>query len=182
MEPHSYRVPYDENDNNGMAFEKLYIPPEIFSRIFTCYLDGSSLMNCQLVCKRWKELLQSYDWRKKAEIVNNCHLPQNLQWQDYYLMAVKKPFQRNLINNHSGQTLYVGWSNVNGDWTIENPPKGVPLLPEDPLFENQQYCFVSTYTMCSKEQIIDLKKEGIPKSILDNFQPIITVSFILFVD
>ncbi|XP_001600314.2 F-box only protein 6 [Nasonia vitripennis] len=175
------RVAYDEASNNGLIIRENYIPEELLCEIL-CYVDHKTLCNCQLVCKQWLELIQGYVWRKKAERTLGKTLPvdENAPWTMYYFICDKKAFGRNLIKNHSGKTrVNSDWTIVNdgGDgWKVENPPVGVPALPDDPVFEGKQCCFVTSYDRCCKQQTIDLLDEGFTEYLLDNLQPTIKVS------
>ncbi|XP_034172150.2 F-box only protein 6 [Osmia lignaria lignaria] len=170
------RVMFDEKGDNGLIVSGKYLPEELLAEIF-CYVDYESLLNCQLVCKRWKILIQSYIWRKKAEISigQPLFLDKEVSWYAYYLICKKKPFERNLIKNHSGEHgVQKHWkiiANEGDRWIVENPPVGVPLLPNnEPVFEGKQYCFVTSYSACTKMQVIDLELEGLTPYILDNLQ------------
>lgn len=178
----SQRVPFEESENNGLVLSDKYIPEELLGELF-CYVDCKSLLNCQLVCKRWKDLIQEYVWRKKAELIFGqslqCLKSYELPWTVYYKICKKNPFERNLLKNHSGQEgLKKHWviSRQGGDhWRIEKPPVGVPPLPDDPVFEGKNSCFVTSYSLCSKRQIVDLIAEGLSDVLLDTFQPPIQV-------
>ena len=176
MEP---RVLYNIEDNNGLIFYENYIPSEIFTKIF-CFVDHKNLLKCQLVCKNWQIHIQECVWHKKATIALGHWIPidENIPWKQYYLICDKKPFNRNLIKNHSGEMGFKHWNiilNGGNDWKVENPPLGVPPLPEDPVFEGKNCCFVTSYTECLKEQIIDLAGEGLTHYLLDSVQPVIKV-------
>ncbi|XP_017889129.1 F-box only protein 44-like [Ceratina calcarata] len=176
------RVMFDEKGDNGLVLSGKYLPEELLAEIL-CLVDYKSLLNCQLVCKRWKILIQTYIWRKKAEISLRRSLlfDKEVSWDVYYLICKKKPFERNLVKNHSGKYgKNRHWKIVTegGDnWKVEHPPQGVPPLPHEPdeaLFE--QFCFVTSYHRCTKVQIIDLESEGLTPYVLDNLQPPIVVS------
>ncbi|XP_034934476.1 F-box only protein 6-like [Chelonus insularis] len=177
----STRVAYDENGNNGFVLCDKYIPEELLAELL-CYVDYKSLLNCQIVCKRWKVLIQEYVWRKKAEMIFGQSLQciKDMPWPVYYVICKKNPFDKNLVKNHSGQNgLKKDWQIVSqgGDhWKVENPPNGVPPLPDDPVFEGHQSCFVTSYFTCTKRQIINLVEEGLSPYLLDTFQPPIVVS------
>lgn len=176
------RVMYDEKSDNGLVLGGKYLPEELLAEIF-CYVDYKSLLNCQLVCKLWKILIQTYVWRKKAEISfgRSLLLYKEVPWHVYYLICKKKPFERNLVKNHSGECgRHKYWKILSegGDcWKVENPPVGVTPLPSNELiFEGKQFCFVTSYRSCTKAQIIDLEVEGLTSYMLDELQPIIVVS------
>ena len=70
-------------------------------------------------------------------------------------------------------------TNEGDHWKVEKCPKGCDDFPEDPANDDLNTftsCFATTYNSCSKEQIIDLKKEGAVSQIMDLLQPKITVS------
>lgn len=174
------RVTYDEASNNGLIIREKYIPEELLCEIF-CHVDHKTLCNCQLVCKQWNLLIQGYVWRKKAERTLGKTLPvdANAPWTMYYFICDKKAFGRNLIKNHSGKSgLNSDWTTVHdgGDgWKVECPAVGVPPLPQDPVFDGKQYCFVTSYGHCWKQQTIDLIDKGFTEYLLDNLQPTIKV-------
>ncbi|XP_015520933.1 F-box only protein 44 isoform X1 [Neodiprion lecontei] len=176
------RVKFDENSDNGLVLTDRYLPEELLSEILF-HVDHKTLLNCQLVCKRWQLILQNYVWRKKAEAVIGQHLDINEEtsWLLYYNICSKKFLEKNLIKNHSGKNgPRKHWKVIteNGDnWGVECPPIGAPPLPiSEPIFEGKQHCFVTSYYNCSKQQTIDLIAEGVPPQLLEIFQPPIVVS------
>jgi len=177
-----HRTIFNEKSDNGLLICGNHIPPELLTEIFCC-VDPKSLLNCQLVCKRWKILIQSYVWRKKAEMTVDKLLLRHIEipWQAFYHICKKKPFERNLLKNHSGQNGKKYWQILfeGGDrWVVEKPPIGVPELPSAPVFEGLQTCFATSYKNCTKTQIIDLITEGFHPYLLDVVQPPIMVSLI----
>ncbi|XP_076220957.1 F-box only protein 6 isoform X2 [Nomia melanderi] len=176
------RIEFDEESDNGLVLADKYLPGELLSYIFL-YVDYKSLLNCQLVCKRWQILIQSYVWRKRAafSVGRSVLFTKNVPWHVYYLICKKKPFERNLIKNNSGEHgIKKHWKILEegGDrWTVENPPLGVPLLPSnEPVFEGKKFCFATSYRKCMKAQTIDLEEEGFTPYVLDELQPPIVVS------
>ena len=176
------RTIFDEKSENGLVLAGKYMPEELQAEIL-CHVDYKSLLNCQLVCKRWRILIQSYVWRKKAEVTLGRLLlvDKDAHWHIYYLMCKKKPFERNFIKNSSGehgQKKYWTIISDGGDgWTVENPPVGVPPLPtNDPVLAGKQFCFATSYRTSLKVQRIDLEAEGLTPYVLDNWQPPIVVS------
>src|SRR5436190_8836958 len=146
------RVIFNEAGDNGLiVYDRYRIPAELLGEIF-CYVDHRTLLNCQLVCKRWKNVIQNYVWRKKAELVLGKPFPRSheeMPWHAFYLICKLKPFERNLLKNHSGEQDKKHWqilSNGGNFWTVENPPVGVPELPlTEPIFEGKQICFATSY-------------------------------------
>lgn len=175
----SPRVMFDEKDNNGFTICGRDIPAELLAEIF-CRVDLRTLLNCQLVCKRWWVVIQNYIWRKKAELTLGKAFPrhQEMPWHVFYLVCKKKPFEKNLLKNHSGEQNKKYWELLsNGDfWEVENPPVGVPELPStEPIFEGKQICFVTSFRNSSKRQLVDLVAEGLHPYVLDVLQPSIVV-------
>lgn len=176
------RVMFDENSDNGLVICEKYIPSELLAEIL-CHANLKTVLNCQLVCKRWKMLIQSYVWRKKAELTLGKPFPRykKIPWEVFYLICKKKPFERNLLKNHSGANKKKYWRIVRegGDsWKVEEPPVGVPELPPtEPVFEGKQVCFVTSYQSCLKMQLIDLVAEGLHPYVLDVIQPPIMVIY-----
>ncbi|KAL0126871.1 hypothetical protein PUN28_005314 [Cardiocondyla obscurior] len=174
------RVMFDDEGDNGLVLCDKYLPVEILIEIF-CRADCKTLLSCQLVCKRWKMLMFSV-WYKKTEQALGKPIPwdDKLPWPALYLACSKKPYERNLVKNHSGQEQLKYWeiTQEGGDhWTVEEPPLGVPELPQtEPATENKQICFTTSYSYCCKVQRINLVKEGIHPYILDTYQPAIVVS------
>lgn len=179
------RVEFDEDSNNGMILSDHYIPAELLIDLMCNYIDEKTLLSCQRVCKRWNILITDFVWHKKAERKSKTKFPQDdkLTWKDYYLIYAKNLFIKNLLKNHSGEEgLSDHWNIVSngGDrWIVECPPVGAPSLPEGPEFENKEHCFVTSFTVSTKEQVIDLYNEGFTANILDHMQPPIEVSLML---
>lgn len=191
METQTQRFPYNIEENNGWIIKDCNIPEEVFTKIFLL-LDPDVLRNCQLVCRNWQDLIQSYIWRKKAESALGHVIPSidddEIPWTSYYAISKRKLFNRNLIKNHSGKDFYKRskgfkyWKidNQGGNgWAKECPPVGVPELPENPVFEGQNCCFVTSYGSCAKTQYIDLEKEGFTQYLLDEVRPTIKVNISL---
>lgn len=181
LDSNASRVQYDKDSENGFTINGQYIPEEILAEILL-RVDNKTLLQCHLVCKEWNILIRSYVWRKKVEMVLGKLLPfeEDIPWQALYKICEKRPFRKNLVRNHSGEYgVRKHWRIIHqgGDrWKVEDSPKGAPPLPNDPVFEGKQYCFVTSYDICMKQQIIDLASEGLTPELMDSLQPPITVS------
>lgn len=179
------RIDFDENDDNGLIIRDKYIPEELLGEILF-HVDEKSLLNCQLVCKRWNSILRSYVWRKKSESVigRQLHYKKSMPWQLYYVICLNKSFEKNLIKNHSGKSGFKKtWKIINNGghkWRVECPPIGVPPLPSDPVFENDEHCFVTSFGRCIKLQSVDLVGNGLLPQILDKIEPPIVVKLTFF--
>lgn len=182
-----------DSDNNGLLLCDHFIPEELLCDLMCFYLDEKALAQCQQVCKRWNQLLKAYVWRHKAGITTGLKFSRedrSLGWFDYcsiYAISARKMLNRNLVKNHSGANGLrktegeIYWTTVRSGghgWKVENPPIGVPLLPSDEQFpDNEQRCFATSFGECSKVYTIDLLEEGLSSSILDHFQPPIQVRY-----
>lgn len=117
------RMTFDVGVNNGFIFnDDHYIPEEILVNILSCHVDYKTLLSCQLVCKQWNLLIKKYNvWRKKAELMQDrtLLLDENVPWTSYYNICHKKPFNRNLIKNYSGQNGF----NADHKWDAKKFPK-----------------------------------------------------------
>ncbi|KAJ8688361.1 hypothetical protein QAD02_024156 [Eretmocerus hayati] len=167
--------------SNGSKFWHTPIPDELLSKIF-CYTDHKTLLSCQLVCKHWYHLIVDYIWHKKAEFVvgNTLPLTDKIPWTVFYFICDQRPFYKNLLKNHSGECGTLKHWNVlenGGDgWAVEKRPKSVRPLPKDPVFKGNKSCFVTSFSRCMKEQVINLLDEGFSEYLLDQLQPTIKVS------
>lgn len=173
------RVIFDEKSNNGFTICGRDIPAELLAEIF-CRVDLQTLLCCRMVCKRWWIVIQNYIWRKRAELTLGKPFPrhEDMPWEVLYLICRRKPFERNLLKNHSGEEKLAHWDiydNGGDSWTIEQPPVGVPEMPLT-IFEGKQICFVTSYHNCTKRQLVDLVDEGLHPYVLDVLQPPIMVS------
>ncbi|XP_051779521.1 F-box only protein 44-like [Erpetoichthys calabaricus] len=128
--------------------------------------------NCRLVCKRWKDAVDSQSlWREKYKQALSkklqTRLPSNTDWKNLFY----KLFARNLIKNPCGDDGFEYWNvNHGGDgWVIE---RHHGELKET----TSPNCFVTSYRWCKKTQCVDLLKEGFEEHFLDDFQPDILIN------
>ncbi|XP_071653348.1 F-box only protein 44-like isoform X2 [Temnothorax longispinosus] len=179
----SSRVMFDEEDNNGLVLCDKYLPVEVLIEIF-CHADCKTLLRCQLVCRRWK-LLINHVWHKKTERTLGKPFPWNdkMPWTAYYFACTKKPYERNLVKDPSGAEYLNHWDVEKRDFDSDNvwwvgdlPNDIIPQLPQtEPLFKDQQFYFIAQ-KYSNKVQTIILTDEGIHPYILDTYQPSIEVS------
>lgn len=156
------------------------LPDELICDLMCFYLDEKALNECQQVCKRWNLLLKEYVWRRKAELCLQRKCPHSdlLTWREYRAIFMYDLFDRNLVQNHSGENgLEANWEEwIHGghSWNIECPPVGAPSLPIETGF-NEDRCFVTSYDTCSKCYTVDLIGNHFMPAILDDLQPPIEV-------
>jgi len=176
------RVIFDKKGNHGFTIcgrdIPAELPAELLAEIF-CRVDLKTLLNCQLVCKRWWIVIQNYIWRKRTELTLGKPIPrrEEIPWHAFYLICKRKPFERNLVKNHSGEQEMKHWEicNHSNCWLVENPVWWPEMPLTEPIFEGKEICFVTFYN-CTKRQLVDLVAEGLHPYVLDVLQPPIVVS------
>lgn len=148
-------------------------PLEILEEIFLKLPARDVVCLCRLVCREWKEVVDSQAlWKERCR--REALHPQDASrspkdWMMFYFCSVMK---RNLLKNPSGEDKMNGWliiENGGDEWKLENML--VPH-PNEAIKKN----FVTSYGMCTKTQLIDLKKEGYDAAFMDKFQPDIRVT------
>lgn len=128
---------------------------------------------CRLVCHQWKAVADTESLWKERCRREGYHLRDASKvptdWRMFYYLCKKR---RNLLKNPRGEEKMKGWQileNGGDRWKIEKPM--VPH-PNDKVKMN----FVTSYGMCRKAQLIDLKKEGYNPAFMDEFQPDIKIT------
>ncbi|XP_058618324.1 F-box only protein 44-like isoform X4 [Onychostoma macrolepis] len=121
---------------------------------------------CRLVCHEWKELVDSAaHWRVRCR-------REGIQPCDASLFYFLTKNRRNLLKNPRAEDQFQGWKIVRngGDrWVAEGNRKPFPD-------ETVTKCFVTSYGLCLKQQLIDLRKEGYSAAFMDQLQPHIKIS------
>lgn len=149
------------------------VPVEVLEEIFLNLPPEQVVCVCRLVCREWKDVVDSESlWRQKCrreefELCDNKKLPKD--WQLFYFLRKKR---HNLLKNSRADERLDGWQileNGGDKWKIEDVAHP---LPDNTV----QKFFVTSYQTCKKCQIIDLAKEGYKPSFMDVFQPDIVIS------
>ncbi|KAF4096848.1 hypothetical protein G5714_022817 [Onychostoma macrolepis] len=128
---------------------------------------------CRLVCHEWKELVDSAaHWRVRCRREGiqprDASRPPD-DWRLFYFLTKKR---RNLLKNPRAEDKLQGWKIVEngGDrWVAEENRKPFPD-------ETVTKCFVTSYWLCLKQQLINLKKEGYSDAFMDQLQPHIKIT------
>ncbi|XP_044590470.1 uncharacterized protein LOC123269036 isoform X2 [Cotesia glomerata] len=146
-------ISFKKDKNNGLILSDKYIPMELIEILF-CYLDHKSLQICQLVCRKWKNLIREYIYSKKVEIISGQSLHYlgslKIPWEQYYKIYKKNPFEQNLMmNQKEAQLLRIM------DYSSNNNS--------------------GPYDRKARKCVINLFKEGLPTFFMDYFQPTIEV-------
>uniref|UniRef100_A0A8C1PZW6 Si:dkey-147f3.8 n=1 Tax=Cyprinus carpio TaxID=7962 RepID=A0A8C1PZW6_CYPCA len=140
---------------------------------------------CRLVCREWKELVDSAaHWRERCRTEGLQPYDASRPPEDWRLFYFLSKFRRNLLKNPRAEDGLQGWEIVQngadrwvternrneGDrWATERNRK---LFPENTVTR----CFVTYHSLCLKEQLIDLKKEGYSDAFMDQLRPRIKIS------
>uniref|UniRef100_A0A1I7Z345 FBA domain-containing protein n=1 Tax=Steinernema glaseri TaxID=37863 RepID=A0A1I7Z345_9BILA len=131
----------------------------------------------------WYDILkQKSFWVERARLDGadpSCFPPSSITDVPFDLGKIYyyKPFNRNLIENHSGQHGFEGWKVVNRGYSdrmkVENPPVMGNSLAHPSL--DVPCCFVTSYSLSEKTIIIDFAEFGVDPEIMDR-RPHIAVS------
>lgn len=81
------------------------------------FVDPDTLLNCRLVCKSWREFIDSDVFQDKASRENEIHRfysfshihpstvkKLDLPWFVFYVICKYDPFNRNIVKNNCGQS------------------------------------------------------------------------------
>ncbi|KAL4645991.1 F-box only protein 6-like isoform X1 [Arapaima gigas] len=151
------------------------LPIAVLEEVFANVPAQELVCVCRLVCREWKELVDSSSlWKDRCrregyEPRNASNPPRN--WRQFYFLCKKR---RNLLKNPRAEEQFKDWEIVEngGDrWQIEDMSEQ-HLLPDETV---QKY-FVTSYHLCLKSQLIDLAKEGYSPKFMDEIQPDIVVT------
>ncbi|XP_035215607.1 F-box only protein 27-like isoform X3 [Stegodyphus dumicola] len=152
--------------------EEFSIPDDLLVDVLSFVPHQDLIQNCRSVCKQWRDIIDGHGvWKIKCErerkTVPSLKL-RNLPVHYYQLIYLFNPYGRNLIRNPCGEDGLRNWvvaSNGGDGFIVENPPVGADAVPTE---IGAQYCFATSYYVCSKHQIIDLVAKGIPAVVLDS--------------
>lgn len=168
------RLSSAQNDFTPSMDSPVYTAPlEILEEIFHNLPCEEVVRHCRLVCKQWREVADSESlWRERCR--RGGYSPRDASmppadWREFYFLCKKR---RNLLKNTKAEEKFNHWeivSNGGDRWTIEE--SRLPH-PNEAVQEN----FVTSYRMCLKSQLIDLKSEGYNPAFLDHYQPPIKIS------
>lgn len=163
-----------QNDFTQSVDSLVYTAPlEILEEIFHNLPYEEVVRHCRLVCKQWKGVADSESlWRERCR--REGYLSQNSSfapndWRQFYFLCKKR---RNLLKNPKAAEQFKYWeivSNGGNCWKIEESRAPHPN-------EAVQKNFVTSYGMCLKSQLVDLKSEGYNASFMDQYQPAIKIS------
>ncbi|KAM4703317.1 F-box only protein 6-like [Rhinophrynus dorsalis] len=134
------------------------------------------ISNCRLVCSLWRSIIDSSTlWKTKCQqmgyISKDCKkIPHD--WKKFYYICSKKS---NLLKNTCAEESFKSWKieqSGGQEWKIEDLPGD---HGQDFPDEQVKKYFVTSYGLCKKSQLIDLKKMGYSAQLMDIVQPDIVI-------
>ncbi|XP_076840254.1 F-box only protein 6-like isoform X2 [Brachyhypopomus gauderio] len=151
----------------------LLLPVAVMEEILLHVPAQQVICVCRLVCREWMSIVDSASfWRERCRregFKPRVADKKPKDWQAFYFLCKKR---HNLLKNPSAKENLNGWlilKNGGDLWTVENM---FAPHPDDTVTK----CFVTSYDLCLKSQLIDLEKEGYNPAFLDDIQPDIIIS------
>eukprot|EP00071_Canis_lupus_P004747 XP_005618058.1 F-box only protein 6 [Canis lupus familiaris] len=152
------------------------LPESILLEVFTHIPARQLLLRCRPVCSLWRDLIDLVTlWKRKCLregfITEDWDQPV-ADWKIFFFLC---SLRRNLLRNPCAEEDMKSWQidcNGGDEWKVES-------LPGDhgtdfPDSKVKKY-FVTSYEMCLKSQLVDLKAEGYWEELLDTVRPEIVV-------
>uniref|UniRef100_A0A914RDI4 FBA domain-containing protein n=1 Tax=Panagrolaimus davidi TaxID=227884 RepID=A0A914RDI4_9BILA len=163
--------------------------PDIIEAILL-RLPGKEIIKCRKVCRKWNNITLSLSfWLSKEEYDGEKYIKslinsgKSLLCEDYAILSVKKPFERNILfnSNPNGKNEVKKhadprWNFSSPGWVYSSPPSFLPdnFHPEfDDLFDG---CLETTSSRCDKTCIINIKEIGLSPHIMNLYRPPIIFS------
>ncbi|KAL1776609.1 F-box only protein 44 isoform X1 [Sigmodon hispidus] len=158
------------------------LPENILLELFTHVPARHLVAKCRLVCSLWRDLIDVVTlWKCKSLregfITKDWNEPVE-DWKTFYFLC---SLQRNLLRNPCAEEesqwteKMRSWridSNDGDKWKVERLPGAHGTNFPDPKVKKY---FVTSYGMCLKSQMVNLKAEGYWDKLMDNFRPDIVV-------
>ncbi|KAM6216908.1 F-box only protein 6-like [Rhynchocyon petersi] len=152
------------------------LPEDTLLEVLTHVPARQLMRNCRLVCSLWRDLIDSVTlWKRKSLLdgfITEAWDKPVTDWKIFYFLC---SLRRNLLRNPCAEEDLRFWqidSNGGDRWTVESLPGEHGTNLPDP---NVKKYFVTSYEMCLKSQLVDLKAEGYWEELLDTFRPDIVV-------
>uniref|UniRef100_A0A8C8UPU4 F-box protein 6 n=1 Tax=Peromyscus maniculatus bairdii TaxID=230844 RepID=A0A8C8UPU4_PERMB len=152
------------------------LPENILLELFTHIPARQLLWNCRPVCSLWRDLIDVVTlWKRKSLregfITEDWDQPV-ADWKIFYFLC---SLRRNLLRNPCAEEDMRSWQidyNEGDEWKVESLPGEHGRDFPDPKVKKY---FVTSYGMCLKSQMVDLKAEGYWEELMDTFRPDIVV-------
>ncbi|VDK66256.1 unnamed protein product, partial [Anisakis simplex] len=153
-------------ENEDVMINGELIPPQVLAEIFS-RIDNIVVLG--YVCRRWNDVLSAPGFWIDCMTHRSMELPpvslRSAKALNMKKVCLKEPFERNLIENPSGEKKLNGWSvteNGGDGVQIETPPISCTAN----LDEDIPIAFATSFAWCTMHCIIDLWKAGVEVSSL----------------
>lgn len=152
------------------------LPDNILLELFTHVPARQLLLHCRPVCSLWRDLIDLATlWKRKClreGFVTEAWDQPVADWKIFYFL---RSLHRNLLDNPCAEDGLRAWqidSNGGDEWQVESCPGAHGTNFPDPTVKKY---FVTSYSMCLKSQLVDLKAHGYWEELLDKVRPDIEV-------
>ncbi|KAI5139366.1 F-box only protein 6 [Manis pentadactyla] len=152
------------------------LPENILLEVFTHVPARQLLLHCRPVCSLWRDLIDVVTlWKRKSLLAGFITEDWDQSVADWKIFFFLCSLRRNLLRNPCAEEDMTSWqidSNGGDRWKVESlPGEHGTDFPDSRV---KKY-FVTSYGMCLKSQLVDLKAEGYWEELLDTFRPDIMV-------
>ncbi|XP_046517488.1 F-box only protein 6-like isoform X3 [Equus quagga] len=152
------------------------LPENILLEVFTHVPARQLLLSCRPVCSLWRDLVDvSTLWKRKSLLKGFITEDWDQPVADWKIFFFLCSLRRNLLRNPCAEEGMASWqiiSNGGDHWRVESLPGAHGT--DFPDSRVKKY-FVTSYDLCLKSQLVDLKAEGYWEELLDTFRPDIVV-------
>ncbi|XP_039698145.1 F-box only protein 6 isoform X2 [Pteropus medius] len=151
------------------------LPENFLLEVFT-HVPARHLLRCRRVCSLWRDLIDVQSlWKRKSLrkgfITKDWNEPV-ANWKIFFFLC---SLRRNLLRNPCAEDDMTSWKidfNGGNRWKVETLPGAHGTDFPDSKVEKY---FVTSFALCLKSQLVDLKAEGYWEELLDTFRPDIVV-------
>ncbi|XP_074074541.1 F-box only protein 6-like [Macrotis lagotis] len=152
------------------------LPENVLLELF-CQVPARDLVrHCRPVCSLWRDLIDlmslwKYKCQREGFISGNWDRPIG-DWKVFYFLC---SLQRNLIRNPCAEEGLKFWRidrNGGNYWKVEDMPTEDWGVFPDPKVKKY---FVTSYEICLKSQLVNLKAKGYWKELMDTVRPNIMI-------
>ncbi|XP_016004885.2 F-box only protein 6-like isoform X2 [Rousettus aegyptiacus] len=152
------------------------LPENILLLEVFMHVPARHLLRCRRVCSLWRDLIDVATlWKRKCLregfITEGWNEPV-ADWKIFFFLC---SLRRNLLRNPCAEEDMTSWQidfNGGDQWAVESLPEDHGIDFRDS--EVRKY-FVTSFDLCLKSQMVDLKAEGYWEELLDTFRPDIVV-------
>ncbi|XP_045714868.1 F-box only protein 6-like [Phyllostomus hastatus] len=153
------------------------LPRTVLREVFTHVPARQLVLSCRPVCSLWRDLIDTATlWKLKSLrdgfITEDWDQPV-ADWKSFYFLCI---LRRNLLRNPCGEEGMATWhidDNGGDRWNVESLP--VARGTDFPSPQVRNY-FVTSYRLCRKSQVVNLKAEGYWEELMDEYRPDIVVT------